>query len=175
MLFLQITNSLDSSHPFIAILFTFLIGFAMIWAPSLAKSHLRTAVRVTGGLLCLPMILLAFLAVIFNRNDPTLRTFYKSSDGSRVAYLYHTELRDSAATRVSVRVGCCTRVLVYEYFGSGSDYVDSPNSRPVEWLDASHIVVRYAVDNSVSQVCHPQAGDVQVICEPHNSPVFPPN
>gem|GEM_PF-4593636 len=99
-------------------------------------------------------------------------TVFASATGARVALLSHSSLRDSAATQVSVKQGCCRRFIAYEYFGDGDDYMDG---RSVTWIDDHHLVIRFAVDPTGQQKCHPYAGDVIVSCEPYPDPTVQPN
>lgn len=126
-----------------------------------------------AGIVCLCVA--SFAGAVFGffaSLDPPREHFLAvSPNGSRVALLSHSELRDGAATEVTVApYGCCTRLLAYRYFGDGSDYA-GPKS--LQWIDDHHLKVEYVRDPSGTQVCESQIGDIAVICIPRGENLPP--
>ena len=158
------------------IVWTVILGLALylIWAPKLVRGWRKSAMRVAGTLLaivfvCASLVLGAgFLMVA---DPPREHTGVVSAIGGRVALLSHSSLRDGAATKVSVKQGCCRRFIAYEYFGDGDDYMDG---RSVQWIDDHHLAIRFAVDPTGQQTCRPKVGDVNVSCQPQPDPTKPP-
>jgi len=148
-----------------------LFGLAVYLAcsPRMLRSWRRAAVRAVGlGLLGLLGVLagVLFVGAWLGGDPPREHIVFKSHDGARVALLSHSSLRDSSATQVTVKGNnCCSRYIAYDYYGDGDDYM-GPNS--IRWADDHHLAIRYTVDTTGSQVCHPLVGDVQIVCEPQS-------
>ena len=155
------------------------IGWALLLALAvylirvrMVRGWRKTTVRVVGVTLLAMFIFVSLVlavGILLGADPPREHIRIASATGRRKALLSHSSLRDSATTQVSVKEGCCRRAIVYEYFGDGDDYMDAIS---VRWLDDHHLAISYAVDTSQSQVCHTQAEDVQVFCQPHPAPVF---
>ena len=162
----------DLRTGFVWITWVVLFGLILylIRAPKIALSWLKTSMRVVGSLLAVLFVcasLVLGLGILMGGDSTREHTGFTSATGNRVALLSHSSLRDSAATQVSVKSGCCRRLIAYEYFGDGDDYMDG-NS--VQWIDDHHLTIRYAVDPTGQQTCRPHVGDVIVSCKPHPDP-----
>ena len=171
MHYLLFMDGLRENAAWIGLAFLACLAGLMTWAPRMPNSWKRKAVRTLGTVL---LVLLAIVAVplVFMTCTglPTEHFVFKSADGSRVALLSHTELRDGAHTEVTVNVdGCCNRYTAYRYYGDGSDYM---GAKSVEWLDAHHLAIRYVRDLSVEQVCHSRVADIEILCDSQPDP-FP--
>ncbi len=171
MPFLIFMDWLRGAVPFIVLAALFAFAGFLIRAPRMSKSWKRTVVRWFGwaflGLLVICSAVLSIFVVLGSHDE---RVEFRSASGAKAALLSHSELRDSAATRVTVKGnGCCTQYLAYEYFGDGDDYADKYS---VKWIDDHHLVIRYDVDPSGIQKCRAEAGDVQISCEPRPAPTF---
>lgn len=142
----------------------FFISVTLIRAPRLSRTWKRTAVRALGLVLLGLVAFISLVFVFFATHDPPIqRIGFTSRSGARVALLSHTESRDSGATRITVKGnGCCSRYLAYAYSGPGDDYV---GAQSVQWLDHRHLLIRYARDDSGTQRCSSEAGDVRIVCE----------
>ena len=128
--------------------------------------------RVAGAFLAFVFLcasLVLGVGVLAGADPPREHTAFLSVTGQRVALLSHSSLRDSAATQVSVKVGCCRKFIAYEYFGDGDDYMDTTS---VRWTDDHHLAIRFAVDPTGQQTCRPKVRDVIVSCEPHPDPTL---
>ena len=166
MRFLIFMDGLRTDVAWILWVVVFGVVLYLIWAPTIRGWH-KNAMRVAGTLLAIVFVcasLLLGLGVLMGSDPPRQHTGFVSATGDRVALLSHSSLRDSSATQVSVKQGCCRRLIAYEYFGDGDDYVDG---RSVQWTDDNHLAIRYAVDLTGQQICRPHVGDVSVSCEPH--------
>jgi hypothetical protein len=153
---------------------TVLLGLAayLIRTPKMVRSWRKTAMRVVGTVLLVVFVsvsLVFAVGIFLGADSPREHIGFISMSGARDALLSHSSLRDGAATQVSVKEGCCRRFIAYEYFGDGDDYMDG-NS--VQWIDDHHLAIRYALDSSGQQTCHPYVGDVTISCEPRPDP-FP--
>jgi hypothetical protein len=153
-----------------------LLGLALylIRAPKMVRSWQKNAMRGVGMLFLVVFVCVSLVlgvGVVLGADPPREHIGFISASGARVALLSHSSLRDGAATQVSVKEGCCRRLIAYEYFGDGDDYMDGGS---VQWVDDHHLAIRYAVDPSGQQTCRPRIGDVMVSCEPHPDPSPPP-
>jgi len=102
------------------------------------------------------------------RGAPRQHFIFTSADRTRVALLSHSELRDSAASEVTVKgAGFCTRYVAYRYFGDGDDYA---GAKSLEWVDDHHLTIRCVRDPSGVQECRSRVGDVEVLCQPQPDP-----
>ena len=150
------------------------LALYLIWAPKILRGWRRNAMRVAGTLLAVVFVCISLVlgvGVLMGADPPREHTGVISATGARVALLSHSSLRDSAATQVSVKQGCCRRFIAYEYFGDGDDYM---NGRSVWWTDDHHLAIRFAVDPTGQQTCRPRVGDVTVLCQPQPDPTTPP-
>jgi Fe-S cluster assembly iron-binding protein IscA len=147
------------------------ISVILIRAPRLSRTWKRTVVRTLGSLLLGLVTFISLLFLFFVSHDPpTQRIGFTSKSGARVALLSHAETRDSSATRVTVKgSGCCSRYVAYEYFGRGEDDV---GAQSLKWLDDRHLLIQYARDDSGTQRCSSQAGDVHIVCDQQPAPSF---
>ena len=126
------------------------------------------AVRALGLVLFCGLALFLLVGMAMGGNPPRQHFIFTSADKTRVALVGHSELRDSAATEVTVKgAGCCSRYIAYRYFGDGDDYV---GAKSLEWLDDHHLVIRYVRDLSDVQDCRLHVGDVEVLCQPQPDP-----
>ena len=146
----------------------------LIWAPKIARGWRKNVMRVAGTLLavvfgCLSLVL--GVGILMGADPPREHQGFISATGVRVALLSHSSFRDAAASQVSLKQGCCRRFIAYEYFGDGDDYMDG---RSVQWIDDHHLAIRFAVDPTGQQTCHPKVGDVTVSCEPRPDPTNQP-
>jgi hypothetical protein len=144
----------------------------LIWSPHMAKSAKKIAVRVFGALLFTVLGLFSCVVMLgtVSGNAPRERTAYTSSSGNRVALLSHSSYRDFTTTQVAVKgVGCCSRYIAYDYAGDGDDYMEAT---PITWIDDHKMIIRYSTDETGRQVCRPQVGDIQVVCEARPAPIF---
>ena len=153
-----------------------ILGLAayIVWTSRMVLGWRKVGLRVAGTLLAIVFVcasLIFGIGVLMGADPPREHRAFISATGRRVALLSHSSLRDSAATRVSVKQGCCRRLIVYDYFGDGDDYMEG---RSVQWVDDYHLAVRFAVDPTGQQTCHPYVGDVIVSCEPHPDPTARP-
>ena len=150
------------------------LALYLIWAPKITRGWRKNAMHVAGTLLaivfgCASLVL--GLGILMGADPPREHIGFISATGDRVALLSHSSLRDSAATQVSLKQGCWRRLIAYEYFGDGDDYMDGHS---VQWIDDHHLAIRYAVDPTGRQTCRPSVGDVIVSCEPHPDPTLQP-
>ena len=145
----------------------------LIRAPRIARGWRKNMMRVAGTVLAVVFACASLVlgVGILMGATPREHKRFSSATGERVALLSHSSLRDSAASQVSVKQGCCPRFIAYEYFGDGDDYMDG---RSVQWIDDHHLAIRFAVDPTGQQICRPKVGDVIVSCEPHPDPTTPP-
>jgi hypothetical protein len=129
-------------------------------------------VRALGGTVLGATTVAAVVFGFFSTLDPPREHFVAvSPDGSRFALLSHRELRDGAATEVTVAPhGCCSRFIAYRYFGDGSDYAGQSS---IKWIDNHHLKVEYVRDASGTQYCAASVGDIVITCVSRPEPVFP--
>ena len=160
---LILMDDLRQLAPWIAVVALAFVSGMMIWSPVLSKGWTRRITRVVGGLVLGFAILTAILFGFFAVSDSPRQHFVAiSPDGPRAALLSHSELRDGAATVVTVAPhGCCTRFVAYHYFGDGDDYTGRDS---IEWIDDHHLRVEYVRDASGTQNCASLIGDVVVTC-----------
>jgi hypothetical protein len=154
--------------------FAFLVCFAglLIWAPKMSNNWRRKAVHTIGSVLLGLLAIISVPLILFAGSTPRQHFVFRSANGSRVALLSHTELRDSAASEVAVKGdGCCNRYIAYRYFGDGDDYMGAAS---VRWVDDHHLTIRYVRDASGLQECHSRVGDIEILCDPQPDP-FPIN
>jgi hypothetical protein len=171
MRYLLFMDELRENAVWLVIAALLCISVILIRAPRMSETWKRTVVR-TSGVMLLGLVTCIFLLFLFfvSHDPPTQRIGFTSKSGARVALLSHVETRDSSATRVTVKgSGCCSRYVAYEYFGRGEDDV---GAQSVQWLDDQHLVIRFARDDSSTQRCSSQAGDVQITCEERRAPTF---
>ncbi len=150
-----------------------LLGVAvyLIRAPKTLRSWKKAVARTVGAALLtvFGFVSLVLAVGIWLGADPQREHVgFVSPSGTRDALLSHSSLRDSSATKVSVKEGCCRRLIAYEYFGDGDDYMDA---RSVRWIDDHHLAIRYSYDPSGQQRCLSRVGDVMVSCEPQPEPL----
>jgi hypothetical protein len=171
MLYLIFMNGLRENAPWIVLVFLVCIAGLLIWAPKMSNNWKRRASRIIGSVLLGLLAVFSVPLVFFTSIDPPRQHFrFKSSDGSRVALLSHSETRDSSATEITVNAdGCCSRYIAYQYYGDGEDYMGGTS---VQWIDNHHLVIRYARDPSGIQECHSKVGDIVILCDPRPEP-FP--
>jgi hypothetical protein len=171
MRYLLFMDELRENAVWIVLAALLCISVILIRAPRLSRTWKRTVVRTLGSLLLGLVTFISLLFLFFVSHDPpTQRIGFTSKSGARVALLSHSEMRDSSATRVTVKgSGCCSRYIAYKYFGDGEDYV---GAQSLKWLDDQHLLIRYARDDSGTQRCSSQAGDVQIVCEQQPAPSF---
>ena len=169
MRFLLFMDNLRQSAIWAALALLVCIAAILIWAPRMSNNWKRKAVRAIGVILVSGGLVLSSLVVLFVGADPPRQHFiFTSEDRTRVALMSHSELRDGAATEVTVKGdGCCTRYLAYRYFGDGDDYV---GAKSLEWADDHHLTIRYVRDPSGVQDCRSHIGDVEVLCQPQPEP-----
>jgi hypothetical protein len=139
----------------------------LIWAPKIARGWRKNVMRVAGTLLAIVFVcasLVLGLGILMGADPPREHKGFTSATGERVALLSHSTLRDASATEIAVKQGCCRRLIAYEYFGDGDDYMDGTS---VRWIDDHHLVIRYVLDPTGQQTCRPKVGDVIVSCVPH--------
>lgn len=151
--------------------FLFCSAGLLIWAPRMRKGWRRVAVRAIGSVLLGLTVIASILVAFFGSLDPPRQhTWVRSKTGKRVALLSHSELRDGAATQLTVKGDWFwRRYVAYDYYGDGDDFIGTTS---VRWVDDQHLAITYALDPSGVQQCHPQAGDVEVICDPQPAPKF---
>jgi hypothetical protein len=171
MHYLLLMDGLRENAAWIALAFLVCLAGLLIWAPRMSNSWRRKAVRTLGTVLLVLLAIVAAPLLFFACTEsPTRHFVFKSADGSRVALLSHSELRDGAHTEVTVNVdGCCNRYIAYRYYGDGSDYM---GAQSVEWLDAHHLAIRYVRDVSVEQECRSRVADIEILCDLQPDP-FP--
>jgi len=164
-------EELRENAAWVVIAALFCVSVVLIRAPRMSRTWKRTAVRMSGLVLLGLVAFISLIFVFFVTHDlPIEHIAFTSRSGARVALLSHTESRDSAATRITVKGnGCCSGYLAYEYSGPGDDYV---GAQSVQWLDDQHLVIRFARDDSWTQRCSSRAGDVQITCEERPAPTF---
>ncbi len=158
------------------IIWAALLGLAvyLIWAPQIVRAWRKNVMRIVGALLAIVFVCVSLVfgvGILMGADPPREHTGFTSATGKRVALLSHSSLRDAGATQVSVKQGCCRRLIAYDYFGDGDDSMDE---RSVQWIDDHHLAIRYAIDRSGQQTCRPYVGDVIVSCEPHPDPTIQP-
>lgn len=142
----------------------------LIWAPEIARSWRKNAMRVVGTLLAILFVcasLLLGFGILVGADPPREHKGFNSATGDRVALLSHSTLRDSSATEIAVKQGCCRRLIAYDYFGDGDDYMDGAS---VRWIDDHHLAIQFVVDPTGKQTCRPKIGDVIVSCRPRPNP-----
>lgn len=171
MRYLMFMDDLRSAAPFIVLSTLFLLAVAMIYAPKMSRSWKKTTVRVFGSTLLGVLMSVCFIIALVSGGDPPTQRFgFTSATGTRSALLTHGEIRDGAWSKVTIASrNCCRKYLVYEYYGDGSDYVDSDS---VHWVDDHHVTISYARDLSGRQQCVSEADDVLIICTPHDPLTF---
>lgn len=161
-------DGLRENAPWIVLAFLGCLAGFLIWAPRMPNNWKRMAARALGVVLVLGLALFSLAVVLIGGGPPRQHFIFTSADRTKVALLSHSELRDSAATEVTVKgAGCCTRYVAYRYFGDGDDYV---GANSLEWVDDHHLAIRYVRDPSGMQDCHSHVGDVEVLCEPQPDP-----
>jgi len=151
------------------LIWAMMLGLTMylIWAPNIARGWRKNVMRVAGTILAIGFVCASLglgLGILMGADPPREHRGFTSATGDRVALLSHSTLRDASETEISVRQGCCRRLIAYEYFGDGDDYMDGAS---VRWMDDHHLVIRYVVDPTGHQTCRPKVGDVIVSCLPH--------
>lgn len=164
MRFLLLMDNLRQNASWAALAFLFCIAVILTWAPRMSNNWKRRAVRALGVILICACLAFFSLDRIFVGADPPREHFiFTSADRTKVALLSHSELRDGAATEVTVKGdGCCTRYVAYRYFGDGDDYA---GAKSLEWADDHHLTIRYVRDPSGVQDCRSHIGDVEVLCQ----------
>jgi hypothetical protein len=172
MLFLTFMDGVRADLAWIT--WAVLLGLAvyLIRAPKMVRSWRKTAMRVVGAVLLVVFVCVSPVFAVggfLGADPPREHIGFISPSSARDALLSHSSLRDGAATQVSVKERCCRRFIAYEYFGDGDDYMDG---NAVQWIDNHHLAIRYALDSSGQQTCHPYVGDVMISCEPRPDP-FP--
>ncbi len=135
------------------------------WTKNLLRLTSWIVAAFSGGVL----FLLVVGSFIFGV-EPWEHTAITSKTGKKVALLSHGSFRDSSATRVTIKEGCCTRYLAYDYYGDGDDYISAASTK---WIDDRHLLIRYSFDPTGVQSCLPRAGGIEVICELKPEPTFP--
>lgn len=146
----------------------------LILAPGIGHSWRKKVMRGAGALLAIVFVCASLMfdaGILMGAAPPREHTGFTSATGERVAFLSCSSLRDSAATQVSVKTRMLSQTYSLEYFGDGDDYMDR---RSVQWIDYHHLAIRYAIDSTGQQTCHPHVGDVIVSCEPHPDPTTQP-
>lgn len=171
MRYLILMDELRQNVPWIAVVVLALISALMIWSPRMSRGWTRRIIRALGGVVLGVAIMAAVLFGFFASLDPPREHFVAvSPDGSRFALLSHSELRDGAATEVTVAPrGCCTRFIAYRYFGNGSDYAGQSS---IKWIDNHRLRVEYVRDTSGTQDCASEVGGIVITCVPLPEPVF---
>lgn len=172
MRYLILMDELRQNAPWIAVAALVLISALMIWSPRMSKGWARGIIRILGGLvLGIAGMASVLMGVLASFDHPPRERFSAiSPDGSRVALLSHSELRDGAATEITVAPrGCCTRFIAYRYFGDGSDYA---GQNSIKWIDDRHLRVEYVRDTSGTQDCASVVGDVVITCVARPEPVL---
>lgn len=171
MRYLMLMDELRQQTPWIVVVALGLVSAMMIWSPRSSKGWTRRITRFTGVIVLGIAALVAVLFGVFAGVDPPRQHFVAMSpDGTRAALLSHSELRDGAATEVTVAPhGCCTRFIAYRYYGDGDDYT-GPTS--LNWVDDKHLRLEYVRDPSGIQECASKFGDIVVTCivSPGNLP-----
>jgi hypothetical protein len=163
MRYLILMDDLRQDALWIGIIVLVFVSLMMIWSPRISGGWRRRTTRFVGVALFCMAAATGALAALFATLDPPRQHFSAASpDGSRFALLSHSELRDGASTEVTVAPhGCCSRFLVYRYFGDGDDYV-GPTS--VRWVDDHHLTVEYVQDGTGTQRCESSVADIVVTC-----------
>jgi hypothetical protein len=171
MRYLLFMDTLRENAVWLVIAAVFCLSVILIRAPRMAGTWKRTVVRTSGAVILGLVACMSLLFLFFAANDPpTQRIGFTSKSGARVALLSHVETRDSSATRVTVKgSGCCSRYTAYEYFGRGED---DAGAQSLKWLDDQHLLIRYAQDDSGTQRCSSQAGDVHIVFDQQPAPRF---
>jgi len=171
MHYLILMDELRQQAHWIVVIALGLVSAVMIWSPRMSKGWTRRITRFAGTVV---LSVAASAAVLFGvlagADSPRQHFVATSADGTRVALLSHSELRDGAATAVTVAPhGCCTRFIAYRYFGDGDDYT-GPTS--LKWVNDDHLRVEYVRDTSGTQECASTIGDIVVTCvaRPENLP-----
>jgi hypothetical protein len=139
----------------------------LIWAPKIASGWRKNAMRVAGTVFAVVFVcasLVLGVGVLMGADPTREPKGFISATGKRVALLSHSNLRDASATEISVKQGCCRRLIAFEYFGDGDDYMDGTS---VRWIVDHHLTIRFLVDPTGKQTCRPKVGDVIVSCQPH--------
>lgn len=167
MRYLLFMDGLRQNAPWIVLAFLSCLAGFLIWAPRMPNNWKRKAVRALGVVLVFGLALFPLLGILIGGLPPRQHFIFTSADRTKVALLSHSELRDSAATEVTVKGGCCTRYVAYRYFGDGDDYL---GAKSLEWVDDHHLAIRYVRDPSGVQDCHSQVADVEILCEPQPDP-----
>jgi hypothetical protein len=148
------------------------IAIYLVRSPHMANSFKKTTARTLGALLVVGVGLssCALMLGTMLGHAPRERTAFASGSGEQVALVSHSSYRDFTTTQVAIKPsGCCTRYIAYDYAGDGDDYMQA---NAVTWIDEHKIVIRFSTDTSGTQLCRPQVGDIQVICEARPAPVF---
>jgi hypothetical protein len=143
----------------------------LIWSPGVSNGWKRRTSRAIGSVLLVMLAIFSIPVIFFSVHaEPREHFGFTTANGSRVALLSHSELRDGAATEVTVKAGgCCSRFIAYRYFGDGDDYM---GAKSIEWVDEHHLAIRFVRDPSGTQQCFPKVGDIAILCEPQPDP-FP--
>lgn len=163
MRFLLFMDDLRQNAIWAALAFLLCIAVILTCAPRMSNNWKRKAVRALGVvLICACLAILSLFGIFVGAGPPRQHFIFTSEDKTRVALLSHSELRDGAATEVTVKGdGCCIRYVAYRYSGDGDDYV---GSKSLEWIDDHHLTIRYVRDLSGVQDCRSHVSDVEVLC-----------
>jgi len=119
MRFLLFMDELRQCAVWAALAFLLCIAVILIWAPRMASGWKRKTVRALGVMLiCCGLLFISLVGLFLGGSPPREHLIFLSADRTKVALLSYSELRDSAATEVTVKGnGCCTRYVAYRYFG----------------------------------------------------------
>ena len=163
MHYLVFIDELREHAVWIVLAFLVCLAVLMLRAP-LMQVCLGNGPFCTSGALLLGLVSVVLcmlgVGIALGGLPPTERIGFRSKTGVRSGLLSHAELRDGAATRVTVNGDCCfRRYIAYEYFGDGEDHMGAES---IKWVDDHHLMLTYVRDSSGIQQCHPRAGDVQV-------------
>ncbi len=136
----------------------------LLWAPRVRDRSARIVCRVAGGLLALPLAVVAPLAgfgILLGSGDPPAQTRTVASPRRQEATLeYQAGFlgRDHTEVILKSRNDCRhTRVLSH----AGPSSFDDPQ---IEWLDNEHLQLTYHTRPDDLQQCVKQVDNVSVTC-----------
>ena len=137
----------------------------LLWSPRVQRKKLRLALRITGALALLPL-LVALPAMLFglllaSGNPPAQTRTILSPNGKQAELTYQAGFLGRDYTEVTVKEpGCCRQVRVFWHSGP-SDFVDPR----VRWTDDTHLVIQYHTRADDPRDCAATLNRIRIECE----------
>jgi hypothetical protein len=146
----------------------------LLWAPRVRGKKLRLALRITGVVALLPLLisLPATLLGVFlaSGNPPAQTRVVVSPRGDQATLIYHAGFlgRDYTEVRLK-RSGHCQHVQVFWH--SGPSWFVDPQIR---WVDDTHLEIQYHTRADDPHYCAGTSNRIRIECEgtpwPQQSP-----